>query len=567
MSMELDSSPMKQGIFLPSVQQEDVESSFRSVSEEDEMEDDEEMEITEAIALNIHRKRSLSIAQQKDMAKRSSMDIERRLSRSSLIQPPGNDSIEEDEASVGNTTTTSQGSEGSEAPVEFTVPLGQSLRPQRPPSDAWFALQAIANNHSEADDDEGSDMELTSAISRLQRMRDSLSLGRQDNDDNDASYTSTDDSSMESADMGDRTMNLTGLLGGVNSLELTEELPDQAVEEEGESSFSHSEHAPEAESPQQDSQSSTESASSSQVFAAPSPQAAAVPSSQPILSQPSPKTVPNVFIKPPSSPTKQYPPSRLKPPTVFAPRSSSPVERQQVENVEVDRPESPARKRLAAPTESLIPQPSPLKKRAIEPEVTPLAESKALNHAPTDKPIPAAPMEQTTAAPSAPKTSFGPRRPSGYFAKRRSLAPGAKPPFSSTSAPNQSSSQSSPEKPINRRASIAGLPPKSKVQDENRPAFQVPSRQPLEAKPKPPPPPPPTRSVTSNQLIESIEEVTEPATEGDLTEQWKSDIPEEPPLDIFEEELVCFLSATVNHTFVLKTSFTSPPSRLKSFSQ
>ena len=43
MSMELDSSPMKQGIFLPSVQQEDVESSFRSVSEEDEMEDDEDL--------------------------------------------------------------------------------------------------------------------------------------------------------------------------------------------------------------------------------------------------------------------------------------------------------------------------------------------------------------------------------------------------------------------------------------------------------------------------------------------------------------------------------------------
>lgn len=551
MSMEVDSSPVKPSIFIPpSPQQEDAESPLRS--DEDDMEDDEDMEITEAIALNIHRKRSLSIAQQQAIAKRSSIDFERRLSMKQPSLPLEDQRTEVDEeGDIGNTTTTSQGSVEDEAHMEFTVPLGQSLRPPKPPSDAWLALQALTNSQTEAheDEDEGSDMELTSAISRLQKLRSSLIVVQQNDDE--ASFSSTDDDSMDSIDMGDRTMNLTGLLGSVQNLELTEDLSEtrETLAQEDEDILYA---ATETNSLQRHVQSGpTAVPLSPRVFSMPpekSPDHG--PASQPIMSLPSPKAAPSVFIQPPASPLKTIPVSSFNPPLAVSSgsRSTSPVQTQQLgvnEHV-------PA-KRLAPPPESLIPQPSPSKKRAVPSEVTPLSQSQSLNRPQTgsNNSTTTSFAQPSGAAPPA-KAGSGLRRPSGYFAQRRSLAPGTTNVLSI--APTASSGRpdtASPKKQLNRRASIAGVPYRKDVQDENRPVLPIPLHHGSEVKAKAPPPPP-TRSASSKQLPESIEEVTEPATEGDLTELWRSTIAEQPQEDIYQEEIVmvCFLTHVALHKFL-----------------
>ncbi|RPD81656.1 hypothetical protein L226DRAFT_555808 [Lentinus tigrinus ALCF2SS1-7] len=184
-----------------------------SAVEDDEFTEDEDdesdMEVTEAIARNIERKRSLSLG-----GKRASLPRQRRNSvvtttqhqRENLPPPHGEDMAEEGESFAdGEDVTASSAhtgssfmSEGSSGePMEFTIPVLQSMREPKEPDPLWLQLRAMTHAGSEpyeppppesdddalliqpspAQDEDGEqDMDLTSAVTRLQKARMSLGL-------------------------------------------------------------------------------------------------------------------------------------------------------------------------------------------------------------------------------------------------------------------------------------------------------------------------------------------------------------------------------------------------------
>ncbi|KAH9919107.1 uncharacterized protein B0H18DRAFT_1086728 [Fomitopsis serialis] len=219
----------------------------------DEDDDDDDMEITEAIRLNVERKRSLSLGGQAH----SSLPDRRLTQGRSENQPPRQlpppQEEEEDEGDMSMSSANSQSfvSEGSSVdeskPMEFTAPVGKSLRPPSRPSDRWLALQAATHagipqdqSLSQEEDDEGNSgvyresepMELTDAVDRLMRARVSLGMSPgsgnadatvpdmdmdedsvsavQENYQED-SFTSTEDS-FAGDPVGDRTVNVTTLI-------------------------------------------------------------------------------------------------------------------------------------------------------------------------------------------------------------------------------------------------------------------------------------------------------------------------------------------------------------------
>ncbi|KAI0768622.1 Spc7 kinetochore protein-domain-containing protein [Trametes elegans] len=258
------------------------------MEEEESMEEDDDgsdMEVTEAIALNIQRKRSLSLG-----GKRTSLGRPIRpqpsiatasQQQSENISPAPEQAVrEEGESFEGQgdmsmssaQTESSFVSEGSSGePMEFTIPVLQSMRQPREPDPLWLQLRAVTHAGSEPyeppppesdddavmiqpspgdsdapyrrqsharfadeEDDGGErDMDLTAAMSRLQQARASLGLGAPTLSQEDESFSteeqrpqqeqgieeqmaddtfSTEDSmSMgdDSADLDNRTINFT----------------------------------------------------------------------------------------------------------------------------------------------------------------------------------------------------------------------------------------------------------------------------------------------------------------------------------------------------------------------
>ncbi|KAI0961141.1 hypothetical protein AcV7_000323 [Taiwanofungus camphoratus] len=184
-------------------------------------EDDEDMEITEAIRLNIERKRSLSLGQGRASIARRRSSIapttssqgqsENRIPPQDYRPPLGNEQRVQDlehgqdqdlttSSTQSQSSFTSEGSSGENTqPMEFTIPISRSLRPPEPPSDAWLKLRAMTHAGDEpyeppppeGSDDEEMDaiidhggtpgrsqdaMELTDAMQRLLSARTSLGL-------------------------------------------------------------------------------------------------------------------------------------------------------------------------------------------------------------------------------------------------------------------------------------------------------------------------------------------------------------------------------------------------------
>jgi hypothetical protein len=166
-----------------------------------------------------------------DIIRRSSIALARRRSSMGVrYQPPPEDLSREEALDISV--------EGSQAEhMEFTMPVGQSLREPSPPPDEWHALRAVTHagdvpvSHSE-ERDENHGMDLSDAMYRLRAARASLGLDVDggDNDDDeqeqfdvetiqdthfkDASFASTDsDSFDDAADIAsDKTVNMTGIL-------------------------------------------------------------------------------------------------------------------------------------------------------------------------------------------------------------------------------------------------------------------------------------------------------------------------------------------------------------------
>ncbi|KAI0828296.1 Spc7 kinetochore protein-domain-containing protein [Trametes gibbosa] len=189
--------------------------------EEDEFTEDED----DAIALNIQRKRRNSLG-----------SLQRRRSSISENMPPHDDqTIQEEEDSFQHDgeeepttssahTGSSFASEGSSGePMEFTIPVLQSMREPREPDPIWLH-EPYEPPPPESDDDavmiqpplaEGenedgeADMDLTSAMSRLQQARHTQQRGDDKQALADDTFSTDDSFGNESADLDNRTINLT----------------------------------------------------------------------------------------------------------------------------------------------------------------------------------------------------------------------------------------------------------------------------------------------------------------------------------------------------------------------
>ncbi|KAL5495664.1 hypothetical protein ACEPAI_1127 [Sanghuangporus weigelae] len=425
---------------------------------EEEDDDDEEMEITEAIAMNIDRKRSLSIAQQRELARRSSLSSFASQRLSAIKFSPAATSRPADEEREGNdaeedVTTNTQATQESEAPMEFTIALGQPLKKPRPPSSAWLALKALVNGTSGDDndnEDNEDEMELSNALSRLQQARSSIGSGGQTDGDvdngalQDDSFTNTESSMDMSIDAGDRTINVTNLMGRVSNLEISGDESERNTTRIFDEDFAgplptadtaplnihRKENGSGQATPSKPLRSSvfsalvpsraptaTSSASENerpipQRSHSPGPLKSSDPSRPPLALKSSLRS--SVFSAPPT-------PSRIP---VFVsptkPKASAPL--------------SPTKKRLAEAPDATsdASHPSPAKKRHLE-------NPSNANNSSEPNPAPVSTTEETAdaplGAPSVPRESLGGiRRPSGYFAQRRSLTPGVE------NAPNASRS-------------------------------------------------------------------------------------------------------------------------------
>ena len=115
---------------------------------------------------------------------------------------------------------------------EFTVSVD---RPPPPENDAFKALKAIANgnrqdNDGVASEDGEVDMDVTTAVTRLLAVRNSTGGQVPVNDLIEDSFTSTEDS-LDGVDAGDRTMNVTNLMGSFRA-------SDYGMDDEGDVTMS-----------------------------------------------------------------------------------------------------------------------------------------------------------------------------------------------------------------------------------------------------------------------------------------------------------------------------------------
>ncbi|KAH7927413.1 hypothetical protein BV22DRAFT_1061134, partial [Leucogyrophana mollusca] len=186
--------------------------------DDEDMEFDEDMEVTEAIHQNILRKRSLSLGP----ARRPLATVTAPIDMSA--GPGAGGSAENSFVEEDSTQSRSFASDGDTSqPMEFTVPL---VRPPAPPSEAWLALRSVTHSGNEpyqpevsSDDDNGPQgMDLTDALTRLTAARASLGHGNGDDDvPQEESFTSTEDSFADDAENdGNQTVNVTQLMRRVS---------------------------------------------------------------------------------------------------------------------------------------------------------------------------------------------------------------------------------------------------------------------------------------------------------------------------------------------------------------
>ncbi|OBZ79248.1 Kinetochore protein spc7 [Grifola frondosa] len=279
MDMDMDDTAPLPEEFLKQFRTQTNESALEDDDFTDDDDDEEDMEVTEAIAMNINRKRSLSLGGPSFPGRGRSSIAPLTSSQSySENQPPPRlqilhlprhvegQSYEHDQAEEDQDLTTSssrsfvtEGSSGEDTqPMEFTIPISRSLREPKPPTEAWLKLRAMTHAGAEpyeppppeSDDDDGFDqpsyshaaedrgeepMELTDAVTRLLKARSSLGLPPlsadttdggsfvQEEQFQDDTFTSTEDSFADDdvVGAGDHTVNLTSLRMSLGTLDST----------------------------------------------------------------------------------------------------------------------------------------------------------------------------------------------------------------------------------------------------------------------------------------------------------------------------------------------------------
>ena len=422
---------------------------------------DDDMEVTEAIPGNLIRKRSLSMGRQP-------------LSRPESNSPINE--VDESQSDIGNDSMQSEGtSEGTQF-MEFTVPLGQSLRPPAEQDEVWLALKQVTHSGNEPSEPEpvscdspqqrGSDgMELEDAVERLMRARDSLPLSTQPASQGyvqDDTFTSTEDS-FESNSDGNKTLNLSQVIGRVSmnttarmSLgyqdsnmdesevygNIAQSTPRQSLLPAGPPLTPFQEEAipveqvirstvfhppPSAARSAASTKNSLPSSSFSFTPGKISPSKSKSISSPSKIAKPKP-TFSAAFAPPVKKPSPKKFNNPVTQPSVKRPRSAQDDE---AEYMDADKPSPPKKQSMAetwmgitAPSEESRSPPNPTTTKALANKPRPLSPSrKALFQ--TDASATTTPSEN----PSQPQPS-GVRRPSGYFARRKSLAVSFNPPAS-----------------------------------------------------------------------------------------------------------------------------------------
>ena len=403
--------------------------------------DNVDMDVTEAIRGDFTRKRS------------PSLKIRQPLSQIPSTPASLSDDADQSQSDIGNTQSDATAEQSQ--PMEFTVPLGQSLRPADQ-DQVWLALKQATHSGNDvsepelSSDDGGDEMNLDDAILRLRRARDSMSHESQDD-----SFTSAD-TSFE--DDGNKTMNLSRAFGRPSMAQGDSRLSMGYQDSNMDESEVYGVVVPAPHTPRQS------IATSTSIVQPPAPQQPPTfsvfhpPPSNEVSEQPvtndsrdkATVSVPFSFTPKVPSPSKSKhisadSPSKGKPKPIFSAAFAPPVVRPSPKKaIASTEPRSSPNKRPRSTTDDDtenqdVDKPSPAKRQAIRKS---FAEQTS-NPQPTStyKPKPLSPSKKAPFQPPPPvavdttsRPSSALRRPSGYYVKRKSLAVG----FAAQSSSSQS---------------------------------------------------------------------------------------------------------------------------------
>jgi len=408
------------------------------VDEDMDLGEGSDMETTAAYASNLMRKRSLSLGigapqQREPLAS---------LSTNPSQQPtegPGDVSEEHSQSFMSETSMASEQSE----PMEYTVPVGQSLKPAQE-DEAWLALVkathsgVAAENSDNEQEENGGDIDMDDAVARIMRARQSLNMAQEA----DGSIAMSEDSFENDPDLGNDTVDISRMMGrgfGRESLAIPRESMGYQESTMDESGIYGSAQPPIASTPRQSlaamgldlpdflpespaplpqRRTSEPSDSRDPVFSLPPSDTTSVSGSKhPVsptkgnktLTKSPAKTFTAAFAPPASKPSPKKPTSSEQA-TLKRPRPSNNA----AQDGDAERPSPAKRQALASRCNSTT---SPASERP--PSTSPTQERRPLD--PNKK----APFQASTSASEKPeqkKPASSLRRPSGYFSRRKSLA-------------------------------------------------------------------------------------------------------------------------------------------------
>ncbi|CAK5264643.1 unnamed protein product [Mycena citricolor] len=481
------------------------------------MDDDDsmDMDMTQALDDNYIKTRALSLGGSRTP-----------LSQISLTPAASSGTTDADQSqSFAEDQSQSFASEPSqEPPTEFTIPLNRSLRPPAHEDETWMALRRMTHSgdapyeESPASDDE--------YVPVRPQDGDWALAGPSQVQFQDDTFSSTD-ASLEDVDSGDRTVNLSRVLGrpsfAGSELRMSMGQPDSTMDE----SEIYGSIIP----PPIQSSTPLPARAAPNVAVPSSPPASEQPSRPPIFRPPSPKvatSAPTLIVAPPPKPAAQIEGTRRV--------SLAPISLQK-------RPRDPGSPEKVSPAkrQAVVRTPSPSKKSAQSdiPRPKPLSPSKKAPFLVSTK----LPSNKATTPVAARPSAL--RRPSGYFARRKSVGTV----FSSAGATEHAGPPKSPKKKAAiglGRASMGSAPAVSwtrPVVDKGKQKEQAPEsehaagcareveRQ-AAASPTPsrgsPAPSSPRRIARFEPFVEEVAPA-EDDPQPDPTEQWRERVQEAGP--------------------------------------
>ncbi|THU91653.1 hypothetical protein K435DRAFT_727026 [Dendrothele bispora CBS 962.96] len=412
------------------------------VDEELDMDQGSDMDVTVAYTSNAMRKRSLSFgigAQQRPRASTNTGQIG---------QEVGDASEDHSQSFMSEGSMMSEQSE----PMEFTVPVGQSLRPAHQ-DEAWVALVkathsgvASMEDSDNENDGNGGDIDMDDAVARIMKARNSLNL----NQGVDDSMSMSEDSFAEDVDLGNDTIDISRMMKrgfGRESIALPRESIDYQDSTMDESGIYGSAQLPITSTPRAslaavglDLPDFLSDPPTPRPQQPPQPVEPAGTSRNPVFSLPPSGTAPTTGSKPPTSPAKGNKTPTKTPARVFTAAFAPPVSKPSPKKPPA--PEQASSSSLKRPRPSVDPahndetdRPSPAKRQALASKwnntASPATGQRPSSTSPTEErrpldpkkraPFQAAPTAETD-KPALKKTTSGMRRPSNYFSRRKSLA-------------------------------------------------------------------------------------------------------------------------------------------------